>query len=268
MKKISAILSTLFVILLAVSCTSKNRVKVLSADYPELRYLEPGEFDEKLSWKWNLNENPYNSYACGVGVQDGTLTVNNTGRSQKSYTEGFDGGYFLGVDYGEFDGWVRYYPYYSTYPETGDSQMVVEENCRSIVKLDLQTGLLLTAQSGGILVEHTEDYGSIFLLQFDSTTLKWSWEKVAKTHGAPRVICEACDEKGWYIATDYELVFLTADYKATTLISGSLISKIGANSIINLDGKIWCGSPMGIYCFDMHTQSEVWYPMDYARYVK
>ena len=21
------------------------------------------------------------------------------------------------------------------------------------------------------------------------------------------------------------------------------------------------------YCFDMHTQSEVWYPMDYARYV-
>ena len=268
MKKLSVILGTLFAILLIVSCASKNRVKVLSTDYPELRYLEPGEFDEKLSWKWNLNENPYNSYACGVGVQDGTLTVNNTGRSQKSYTEGFDGGYFLGVDYGEFDGWVRYYPYYSTYPETGDSQMVVEENCRSIVKLDLQTGLLLTAQSGGILVEHTEDYGSIFLLQFDSTTLKWSWEKVAKTHGAPRAICEACDENGWYIATDYELVFLTADYKATTLISGSLISKIGANSIINLDGKIWCGSPMGIYCFDMHTQSEVWYPMDYARYVK
>lgn len=58
------------------------------------------------------------------------------------------------------------------------------------------------------------------------------------------------------------------DFTVSTLVSGSLISKIGANSIVNLNGKIWCGSPMGVYCFDLQTQDETWYPMDYARYIE
>lgn len=261
-------LCILFFTFAAGSCAPVDHVRVLSADYPKLRYLEPGEFDEALSWKWYSDENPYNSYVCKVGIQDGMLTVNNGEDFPKTHIQGFHCGYFLGVDYGESDGWVRYYPYYSTLPEAGDSQMVVEENCRGIIGLDLETGLLLTEQHHGFWVNRAEEIGSIFLLQLDCATWKWSWKKIAKTHGAPRVICEAGDGNGWYIATDYELVFLSQDFNVSTLISESLISKIGANSIVNLNGKIWCGSPIGVYCFDLQTQDETWYPMDYAKYVK
>ena len=34
-----------------------------------------------------------------------------------------------------------------------------------------------------------------------------------------------------------------------------------------MDGKIYGGSPMGVYEYELDTGIERWYPMDYSQYI-
>lgn len=264
------LLSLLLLLPVLTSCHAIQSVPVSSRDYPNLTHLEAAEFDaEELFRVWSSVDNPYEDYRCSVSVENGKLVIRNAPPKPATTLVQFDCGYFLGVNIGEFDGWVRYYPYFSNLPEAGESRLVVDEACCGMVAIDRVSGILLTDCSGGIVFgTPSYDLGSIYWLYLNRSDLTWSWEKIAGTKGLPRAICPAENGSGWYIVTTGELLHLSADLSLTKLTDSQMLDTIWAlDSIVEWNGKLWCGSPMGVYCFDPQTQSETWYPMDYETYL-
>ena len=63
--------------------------------------------------------------------------------------------------------------------------------------------------------------------------------------------------------------YSVADGTLAVVKSSDVLSKgVGLISAVLLDGKIYAGSPMGVYEFDPATGDECWYPIDYGKYIK
>lgn len=266
MKKLLAFALSIFMITQFFSaCTSQSeRIIVTSSDYASLKYLEPGDFDEEQSIYWNLLENPYCEYTCSVSISDGMLFISNYESRQKSYLTLFDNGYFCGVDLGEFDGWVKYYPYHSTYPEAGETILVSTQNCRGIIAKDRKNGYLLTGEYGGPFGEY---HGSIYNLHYLEDEKKWEWNLLKSINELPLAFSYEEDQDILYIVTSGSIISVSSDCQVTMIITSDLLSRIGANSIVYYDSSFWCRSPMGVYRYCIENEEEIWYPMDYKSHV-
>ena len=106
--------------------------------------LYAGEFDREQANTWYLPENPYADNSCAVSIVDGALFISNAGIKQESHTVQFDLGYFVGVDLGGWDGWVKYHPYNSNVLSEAGGILVSNENCMAIVRQNNKKGYLLT----------------------------------------------------------------------------------------------------------------------------
>ena len=242
-------------------CRSEpERVRVHSSDYASLQYLEPGEFDREQSLYWNLPENPYHAYRCHISVSEEGLLISNQSGRQETYLTQFDNGYFIGVDLGEFDGWVRYVPYFSTLPEAGDSVLVSDENCRGILAKDRRNGYLLTGDALAMT-------GSIYLLQCSDAGDQWTWKLLAALEELPLACTYEKEQELLYVVTSGSILSVSADQQVSTLVRSGMFNEIGANSVVFYEDSFWCGSPMGVYRYCVQTGEEIWYPMDYAAYV-
>ena len=58
------------------------------------------------------------------------------------------------------------------------------------------------------------------------------------------------------------------DGTLTNVITSSILKqKVRLTSAVLMDGKIYGGSPMGVYEYELDTGIERWYPMDYSQYI-
>lgn len=252
MRKIRIVGFFLSVFFLLSSCNHGTRLSVCSVDYPTLRYLYADTFDYDMALEWFLPNNPYAEYSCAISLLNGELYVENPSESPTSFVEEFDNGYFVGLDLGEFDGWVKYYPYHSRLHEE-DGIIVCKENCKGIIKVNSQRGYLLTG-------EYFQSKGNIYLINFSDDA--WTWSEPILLDGYPLAYFISND--GFvYVVTDQNIVQITSNLEVEVIVQSELLASIGANSIVYKDDIIYCGSPMGIYSYSVSSNEEFWYPIHY-----
>lgn len=263
-------IAVLLVLTLAVLCSCKaeeTTLKVKSIDYDGLTELTAAEPDEEMIKNWSLiSQNPYVDYICYLTVSGESLVVSNFHDSPNTFmTHRTTNGYFLGVDVGEFDGWVKYFPYYSAVaPEiVGSSRDVVNENCRGFVEDWSRNVYLFTWDYAGL---YSPGSGVIYELRLPSLDGEWEWKQVAEAAGKPLFFEYDRENKIIYVVSSMELVaFSLEDYSVTTLSDLSLWG--AATSMVRIDNKLYIGMAMGIYEYDLTTTETKWYPMDYPKYV-
>lgn len=240
------------------SCQYGQGLKVCSTDYPALKTLYPGEFDYALAQTWWLPDNPYADYSCNIRLLNGELYLESKATETTSFVAQFDNGYFVGLDLGEFDGWVKYYPYYSNLLEELPDTIVSVDNCKGIVKVGSQLGYVLTSCFSGTTPEQSS--GTVYKLTCEEGL--WKWQDTISLSGAPLAYF-VTEDLMIYIVTTRNIVCFSQDQQLHTIVESDLIAAIGANSIVYMDQTIYCGSPMGVYSYSISSQTETWYPINY-----
>ncbi len=257
-------------LLLLCSCTAAKDsgadvLKVKSIDYNGLTELTAAEPDEAVIKKWSNSEaNPFWDCECYLTVSGDQLVVSNDSAYETRFiTHRTTNGYFLGVDVGEFDGWVKYFPHYSArQPEiVGPSRDVVNENCRGFVEESGNKVYLFTWKYAGL---YSPGSGFIYELRLPDSKGEWEWEKVNEFPGRPWCFEYDRENRIIYIVSSFELLaFSIDDYSVTTLADLSLWGS--ANSMVRLNDKLYIGMAMGIYEYDLATAETKWYPIEYPR---
>lgn len=246
---------------------------VKSVDYEGLTELVAAEPDEKMIDLWNsFTVNPYYGYFCHLSLDGDDLLISaEMPPETDSYTLKGNNGYFVGTDIGEFDGWVKYFPYYSVMaPEiVGEPADVVDENCLGFIKVDSTRGYLLTwVYQGGILEAYEGVSGGVYELRFPNADNDWSCTRIADIKGLPRTYTYDADSGILYIATTTSLLAVsTSERTCTKLADLSLWDAAGVTSLVQLNGKLYAGMPMGVYEYDLATGGTKWYPMPYEKLI-
>lgn len=264
-KKRTALLVLLTVILLMCSsCKSDKRtLEVTSYDYQGLKQFEAGEIKARLI-PWYSVDNPYIDYSCYITVENGKLKVENYIPDEESSIMWGNYGYFVGVNVFE-EGWVCYYPYaWYWAEEVQEPQLVVGENCLGFIRLDKENGYVVTFERG-----YTSCVAHLYSLEYSEAERKWVWNCEATIDDGINTYLFDPDEQCIYIFTNEGIECFSIKDKTLRTVKMSRILKqhIYANSAVKLNGKLYCGSPMGIYEYDIDTDEEFWYPMDYEKYV-
>ena len=100
---------------IAVMLLSKELpLKVMSDDFPNIKYLESGEYDEQdISKSFDPEYNKQYKHAYKVSRNDGGLYISEgideKLPSAKTVICDNGNGYFVSVNLGEFESWVMYY---------------------------------------------------------------------------------------------------------------------------------------------------------------
>lgn len=247
-------------------------IEVTSQDYPMLTTMEVGAFDPDRVRDWYVAEdNPYKQYSCSVSVEDGKLEISNKRNDNTGvYLQQFNNGYFMGVDLGEFDGWVRYFPYYSNlydlHPDIiGEPVVVVQQPCFGFIQQDLDHGYVLTR---GLNADENVYYGMIYELNgYRGKGGSWTWSEYASFEGVPQSFLYNQEDNSIYVATTAGIYLITDGGHVQTIVDSAVSGAIRANSMVLLDGSIYCGSSAGVYRYDMEKNLEAWYPMEYQSIV-
>ena len=261
--KMHCVILILLFVIFVPSCSNSAPLLINSFDYPKLVQLKPGEFDSDIANDWYSYE--YAEYSCYVSINEGELLISNRTNETKVYTEMFNYGYFVGVDLGEFDGWVKYYPYNSIDLGETDGTLVVAENCAAIVKRSNVNGYLLTSDYGGII--GNDDIGHAYELQYSTAKDDWTYEIIGPLGGRPLNCFYVEEEDKLYVVTTQNIVVITNAKQIEIIVESNLIKSICPNSIVFLEGTLYCGSPFGIYRYNISTGEEIWYPVDYSKVV-
>lgn len=250
-------------LIVLISCKSNNYIKVSSYDYNGLKRLKEGDFSKETALTWGRPENPYDNYTCYVTVKNDELLISNSEPSYLSDVMPMNNGYFVGVDLGEFDGWVRYFPYYSAYPESGESFVVANENFGGFIKIDNNSGFAITYTY--TMTPFDDGEGKVYYLSLKQK--EWTYGTAITFSGIPRASSYVESEHVIYIVTTESILSYSVESQELSVLTEStLLNYIGTNSVVKLNNNIYCGSPMGIYEYSLATGEERWYPMDYEQY--
>lgn len=282
MKKTVIVILIILSLLIASSCSAPNTIEVTSKDYPKLTKMEPEKFDfeEEMEREIaDLNDENFVYRVCYLTVEDDSLRVeNNVDYFRTTQEETFNFGYLVGVNIGEFDGWVRWFPYHTShYPEGESSESILlsKENYRFIIKEDNDNAFVVCAiPTFG--VKDGETSGETIVYDFDVIWDKNDGEagydisctEIARFAGAVTAYCLSEEDGCIYFATDMSIVKMTFDGKTEELVWMDYFHTIGVNSIVKFEGELYCGSARGIYRFNPDTGEDFWYPMDYEKYAE
>lgn len=229
--------------------------------YPQISDLTSEQIsDYKLS-AWTNADNPYIPYSTHVSIEKDELklTVLKYYDSPKSHAVGVNYGFFVGTDYGEFGGFLKFY-------EDMDSEGTVfsEDNCYGIVKINNNLCYLISGKWN----MKTAGVSSVYKLSVKKNSDEWVTEKIADLDGSTLAYTYSKNENCIYIATWKSLVRLSlSDSKATTLLSPDYWDLLGVNSIENIDGSLYMGTRMGVLEYKSDTGDSIWYPIDYEKYL-
>lgn len=268
-KRIKIISGIIAAVLLSACCSScsgaENYLSVSSDDYTGLTKMVVGEVDEEAAKSWiYVDRNPYIDHVCNVSVHNGKLWVSDRYEEEKNAIMPMNYGYFVGVNLHD-EGWVGYYPYGWLDPATpAEMTLVARENCFGFVRISQDKGYVFTAEVG--LTEYT---GHLYSISFSEPEHRWTWECVATFENGPDTYLYDESEQCIYIFTNKDVKkYSVTDETLTTVKESDILSKgVGLLSAVLLNGKIYGGSPMGIYEFDPKTGEERWFQMDYGKYI-
>ena len=250
------------------SCVSKTGLEVKSSDF-NLTRMQPKAFNKDEAYDWFTPDNSYLDYYCFVSVEDGKLCVNCHESAYPSvFHMEFDCGYFVGVDLGEWDSWIYYYPYHSNMidedPSVSPPVLVSTESCKGFIKIDNRHGYLLTGpQHIDILTAPVSEEGTLHELRYSEEMEKWTWKEQLSFTGSPLAFFYSEDDSMLYIATTKNILAVKNFDQVEILVESDIIGSIGVNSLVCLEGVFYCGSAMGVYSFDPEKNTETWYPANY-----
>ena len=266
-KLVSIIMAAILLCLCCSACSGGGRyLTVSSDDYKGLTRLVAGEVDEEAARSWNYPEvNPYIDHVCNVSVHNGALRISDSYERRESDVMYMNGGYFVGVNLHD-EGWVGYYPYGWLDPMTpGEMTTVARENCMGFIKIDVRKGYVFTAEMA------PADYtGHLYEISYSEESGNCVWKCAATFEDIVDAYLYDSSENCIYIFTNADVKrYSVADGTLAVVKSSDVLSKgVGLISAVLLDGKIYAGSPMGVYEFDPATGDECWYPIDYGKYIK
>lgn len=266
MKKYIAVVM-LIVILFMSSCTQSkaNILPVVSLDYPGLTEMIAGDMDEDVIRGWtSIDLNPYWECCCHVSLSNDELIISNKVDYNESFTMKGNIGYFVGVNIGHSDGWVKWYPTHSAWsPEiVGKPKLVADESCQGFIKVDNNKGYLFTYDT------FDDAIGYIYELVLPDINGEWQWQRVGQFSSCPLAFTYNEDTQMIYVATSTELAsFSIKDNEIVSLADLSLWQYTGVTSMVELNDKLYLGMCMGVYEYDLNTKQTKWYPMDYDKYL-
>lgn len=277
-KSIIAVLLIVSLLTLA-SCSAPNTIEVTSMDYPSLKKISPGEFDESLCWKYILANYKWHNYSCRLSVENGKLFVSNE-RADMPYEqhEMFNHGYLLGTDYGEFSGWVRWCLQEELiYPEgkrpTVEETVLSDENCRFIIRLERETDCAFVVLDTVCMMDDYEADTLVYRFERIRTgsgydyTLEFT--EIASLGGDCTAYLNCKEEECIYLATECGIYRLNYDGTLETVVEDEDFRyMVQITSILLYEGELYCSSPLGIYRYNPETGESIWYPMDYEKYVE
>ena len=263
------------------ACTSANTIEVTSNDYPKLTKMEPEKFDfeEEMEREIaDLNDENFVYRVCYLTVEDDSLRVeNNVDYFRTTQEETFNFGYLVGVNIGEFDGWVRWFPYHTSHYPEGESPksiLLSKENYSFIIKEDNDNAFIVCEIPTFGVNKDGETSGETVVYDFDVIWDKNDGEagydisctEIARFAGAVTAYCLSEEDGCIYFATDMSIVKMTFDGKTEELVRIDYFHTIGVNSIVKFEGELYCGSALGIYRYNPETGESLWYPLDFEKY--
>ena len=247
------IFTVLLVVLIASAqlcfsaCSGKGSLDVMSYDYQGLVKMEQNDIDLDYIWQ------NFTGHYCGVSLENEKLVISRPDINKRSYTMMGNYGYFVGVDLGEFDGWVRFFPYDG---DDTEPLLVVDENCRGFVERGQGKGeLLLTGLAHMGLNE-----GALYKLYL--VDKQWHWEKLCDLGSSPNAYFYNKDTGILYIVTDMAILAYTEEDGLETLLKNEDLGYMYPNSLVELDGKLYVGMALGVYEYDLGNGSTSWYTLD------
>lgn len=280
-KSVIIILLVLSLLIPTTSCSAPNSIEVTSKDYPKLTKLSPSEFDKEKEIERELaalEDDEFVYRVCYLTVEDDSLCVeNNVDYFRTTQEETFSFGYLVGVNIGEFDGWVRWFPYHTSHYPEGESPksiLLSKENCSFIIKEDNDNAFIV-CEIPTFGVKDGETSGETVVYDFDVIWNKddskaghdISCTEIARFAGAVTAYYLSEEDGCIYFATDMSIVKMTFDGKTEELVWVDYFYTIGVNSIVKFEGELYCGSARGIYRYNPETGEDFWYQMDYGKYV-
>ena len=281
MKKTVIVILIILSLLIASSCSAPNTIEVTSKDYPKLTKMEPEKFDfeEEMEREIaDLNDENFVYRVCYLTVEDDSLRVeNNVDYFRTTQEENFNFGYLVGVNIGEFDGWVRWFPYHTSHYPEGESPksiLLSKENYSFIIKEDNDNAFIVCEIPTFGVNKDGETSGETVVYDFDVIWDKddsdagydISCTEIARFSGAVTAYYLSEEDRCIYFATDMSIVKMTFDGKTEELVWIDYFHTIGVNSIVKFEGELYCGSALGIYRYNPETGEDFWYPMDYEKY--
>ena len=260
---VSILFVSFLVTVLFTGCTPSGKtLAVTSDDYPKLTRLVAGTFDKDAASNWYI-DNPYSANHCVVSLQDSKLKISNE-TPAKTFLYEADCGYFLGVNLGHYDGWVRYFPFLSTYPEADGDQLVCAEHCHGFEEIGRDQAYLFTTFYESVEATRIR----LLTLEQEGETNVWKWEIVGTVDGVIEAYCFDQAKQVFYLATsDGVFRYSLSDRNVTKLADSAYLPYLGCDSMVRIGEKLFCGSPMGVYEFDLNTRQETWYSMRYEKYL-
>lgn len=254
------ILLAVFTLLLLSACKGSDisdgtsEISVRSDDYPGLTVMRAGTFDAEEYRRSSLSDHPYYAKRCSVDKKDGQLIVNDGDDDSPAAYLSVQNGYFVGVDRGEFGGWVRYF--FDDGKEK-DEAVVFEDNYRGFIGADGERyqAFILT---GG------DDSWQLFAV---SAGGRYGVEWHETAHGSGYANCGVYDEARdiVYVVTTGGIFEIAGDGSVRE-VHEFASDRMLVNSAVILDGSLYCGTNAGIYRFRISECDGYWYPMDHRKY--
>ena len=276
MKRKLHMIATLMVILLCISyclpsCSAKDRLEVVSDDFPKLRYLEAGEYNaEKIKQSLNIEVNIHYKHAYVVSEKDDKLYISEgiDNAYQSAVKVSCDCGYFVSVNVGEYDSWVEYYDYRMGWHEE------FPEPVRTLVTNDYPFKFEMIDRHNMYLITYRYDADSdsnwdpsmktvIFKLWLSDLDYDWQWEEMPKTMaGDPKASFYDSESKVLYLATREGLFAYDDKGNITSYeIPKDLWGYMAITSVVRIDDMIYVGTYFGIYAQPIDGNASVWYPL-------
>ena len=254
--RILLFIMTLGVVTLLSCSLSGSVLHVKSDDYPHLSNLEVAEF----SFADIKNNNvPYtcNKAYC-VSEKEGALWIydGRKGEDSKSSVLMMNNGYFVGVNLGHMDGWVRYFPYFSAFPEAGESKVVTDDYFYAFAEISYELAYLMTTNPTFTGTNQC----NVYKLYFEDDV--WNWEIVATFDGYPNAYYyddEACI---LYVSTYKGVFSVDSSLNLSSLKTPDCWNYLGANSIVKIDRTLYFGTNAGIYAYSIDGNTAEWYPIE------
>ena len=195
-------------------------------------------------------------YCCKVKMKNDEVVIQRLEKMDDVFVQQCCNGYLVGLNLGEWDGWVRFYPYRSSLLER-DPEVVLLRNCRGFIAEpgDRSKGYILTEEEGG--------EGGIYEITFDEASEDWECTLIGTFDGPPHDYWYDTAEHTIFIATLQAIVSVSTDTHRIKTIVRSETLRIEPTSIVVCGDKIWCGLAAGFWTYDMSTREETWYFVDW-----
>lgn len=232
-------LFSLLLLIFLSSCSSGKTLKVYRDDLtPEV--LKEGTIS------FEIEEKPFYCYLSVHG--ENKILVQETLESKNTHFAAVNYIYYIGVENGEFGGWVGYGVHFEDFSKSG--KVIIEEQCQGLIKVDNEKVLLLTGLSHLVT-----DEGKLYLLEggeiqelfdFKSCPQVYYWEnETLYIRTTDKIYSYKLDEE------PVELYEFKDDEKYTY-----------SNSMVKIDQSMFLGSLNGILEYQMDTKETFWYPVE------